>query len=106
MKNRLISLVPYAAVLALSFYLLPCLIKDTGAAMLLMLCVIPLITFICSILYGVRHGFDLLLAIAVAALFSPTIFLYYNSSAWVYIIAYSAIAVAGNGIGKSFYKKR
>lgn len=106
MKKKWIAPAPYILVLAADFYLLPLLIKNTGVAMLLMLCVIPLIALICSILYGVRHGFDLLLPVIAAVLFFPTIFIYYNESAWIYTVVYGIIALAGNGIGRMFYQRR
>lgn len=106
MKKKLLALIPYAIALVLNFYVLPLLIKDTGMGMLMMLMVIPLITFICAVIYGVRQGFDFLLPIVATVLFVPTIFIFYNASAWVYIIAYAVIALAGNGIGRIFYKKR
>lgn len=106
MKKKLIAFIPYIIVLAADFYLLPCLINDTGIAMLMMLCVMPLITFICSVIYGVRQGFDFLLPITAVILFIPTIFIYYNESAWVYVIIYGIVSIAGNGIGRLFYKKR
>ena len=106
MKKKLAVLIPYAIVLAINFYLLPLLVKNTGIAMLMMLCIIPLITFVCSIVYGVRQGFDLLLPITAVLLFAPTIFIFYNESAWVYVIIYGGIALVGNAIGRIFYKKR
>ena len=106
MKKKLAALLPYAAVLAADFYLLPCLIKNTGVAMLMMLCVIPLAAFITAVIYGVRRGFGFLLAAAAMLLFIPTIFLYYNESAWVYVLVYGAITLAGNGFGGIFYQKR
>lgn len=72
--------------------------------MLMMLVVIPLLTFICAIIYGVRQGFDLLLTIIATVLFAPTIFIFYNASAWIYIIAYAIITIAGNGIGRLLCK--
>ncbi len=106
MKKKLLALMPYAIALAINFYVLPLLIKDTGVGMLMMLLVIPMLTFICSAIYGVRQGFDFLLPITATILFAPTIFIFYNASAWVYIIVYSVISLAGNGIGRIFYKKR
>ena len=106
MKKKLLTFIPYAITLAFIFYVLPLLIRNTGLAMLVMLVVIPLFTFICAIVYGVRQGFDFLLTLIAAILFSPTIFIYYNSSAWIYIIVYAVITLAGNGIGRIFYKKR
>lgn len=106
MKKRLVTLLPYAIVLAADFYLLPCLIRDTGAAMVLMLCVIPLVAFCCSVIYGVRHGFTYLLPVIAAILFFPTVFIYYNASAWVYAVFYGVITLAGNRIGRIFYNAR
>ena len=42
MKKTLSKIIPYITVLAADFYILPWLIRDTGAAMLLMLFGIPL----------------------------------------------------------------
>ena len=97
MKDRLIPLAPYAALLAADFYLLPPLARDTGAAMLLMLCVMPLAAFITALACGMRRGFSPLLPAAAFALFLPTIPIYYNSSAWVYAVAYAVIVLAGKG---------
>ena len=106
MKKKLLALIPYAVALAINFYVLPLLIKDTGSGMLIMLLVIPMIAFICSVIYGVRQGFDFIIPITATILFAPTIFIFYNASAWIYIIAYAVITFAGNGIGRIFYKKR
>jgi len=106
MKNKLAALLPYLGVLALDFYLLPFLIHDTGMGMLLLLGVMPLIAFIAAIICGLLNGFCLLLPIAAFILFLPTIFIYYNSSAWIYAVAYAVIVLIGNGLGRAFYKKR
>ena len=106
MKKRLTALIPYAALLAVNFYAFPLLAKNTGTAMLMMLCVMPLITFICSLIYGAKHGFDLLPPLMTAVLFAPTVPIYYNSSAWVYVLVHGAISLAGNGAGRIFYQRR
>ena len=106
MKQKLLALLPYAIVLAIIFYVLPLLIKDTGSGMFMLLLVIPLLTLICAVIYGVRQGFDFLLPVTATILFAPTIFIFYNRSAWVYIIAYAVIALVGNGIGRAFHKKK
>lgn len=105
MKKRLLALLLYAIVFAMAFYLLPLLIVDTGIGMLVLLLVIPLLIFICSVVYGVQQGFDFLFTIAVIILFAPTMF-YYNMSAWVYMIAYALISLAGNGIGRTFHRRK
>jgi hypothetical protein len=99
-------MLPFLLVIVLDFYLLPLLINSTGMAMLLMLIVIPLICIVCSIVYGVKHSLNILYAVFVSILFLPTIFIFYNSSAWVYTVAYGVTALAGNAIGLIFYKRR
>jgi hypothetical protein len=106
MKKKLTALIPCLAVLASDFYLLPLLMQDTGSAMFLMLCVMPLAAFLTGAVHGLRRGFSLLLPLAALLLFLPTIFLFYNSSAWVYAPAYALIVLAGNGAGKLFRGKR
>ena len=39
----------------------------------------------------------------VALLFAPTIFVFYNYTAWVYVIGYGLLALTGSVIGKLFY---
>lgn len=104
MKKNILALLPYAIVLAIAFYVLPLLIKDTGMGMLMLLLVIPLLTLICAVVYGIRQGFDFLLPVTATILFVPTIFIFYNTTAWVYIIVYAVIALVGNGIGRVFHK--
>jgi hypothetical protein len=105
-KKKLLALIPFAVALVINFYALPLLIRDTGTAIFILIMLIPLITFICALIYGVRHGFNLIFPIIVAILFAPTIFIFYNTSAWVYIITYAIVALVGNGIGRIFYRKR
>lgn len=90
------KLLPYLLVILLDFYLLPLLIKDTGAAMLLLLVIMPLICFVCSFVYGLKHSYRLFYALIVTALFVPSIYVFYNSSAWVYTLGYGSIALVGN----------
>lgn len=106
MKKKLIAFILCIIILGIDFYLLPFLIKDTGTAMLLMLCVMPLVALASSVAYGIYRGFSITPAIAALVLFIPTIFIHYNSSAWIYAVVYALIALAGIGIGRVFYKKR
>lgn len=106
MKKKIRSFIPYMIAFAVDFYVLPFVIKDTGSAMFMMLCVIPLLAFICAVIYGVRQGFDFLLPLAAIVLFAPTVFIFYNPSAWPYVLIYGAITLAGAGVGRIFYGKR
>lgn len=95
----------YYFIILIAFYIVPILIKDTGSGMFILLIVIPLITLITSLIYGLRNTFDFIYPLLIAILFIPTLFIYYNTSAWVYVIAYSMIAVMGELLGKTLQKK-
>lgn len=94
----------FYCILAVNFYILPLLMRDTGSAMILMLMVMPVICFITAIMYGIKNKFNFWYALIVAVIFIPTIFLFYNSTAWVYVIAYSVISLLGNLIALPFSK--
>ncbi len=106
MKAKLLNMLPYLIVLAVDFYLLPVAAQNTGAAMLLMLCVMPLVALVIGVAYGLRRGFSIWLAVIALLLFIPTIFIYYNASAWVYPLFYALLVLVGNLIGRLFYMKR
>jgi len=106
MKKKFVPLIPYFIVFLVDFYVLPFLMKDTGAAMLFMLCIMPLAAFVSAVIYGVHNGFCVILPVAAGILFIPSIFIYYNVSAWSYAVVYAIIVFAGNGIGRIFYRKR
>ncbi|WP_270467589.1 hypothetical protein [Catenibacterium mitsuokai] len=95
----------YYFIIFITFYLIPILIQDTGSGMFILLIVIPLITLITSISYGLRNVFDFIYPLIVAILFIPTLFIYYNASVWTYILVYSMNAVIGELLGKTLQKK-
>lgn len=88
----------------LSFYVLPLLIKDTGSAMFVILIIMPVICFTNSVFYGLKNGFKFLYGLIVAFMFIPTIFIFYNSSACIYIVVFGVIALIGNLVGAIFCK--
>lgn len=95
----------YYLIILIAFYLVPIRITDTGSGMAILLIVIPLIALITSLIYGLRNTFDFIYPLVVAIMFIPTLFIYYNTSAWVYIISYSLIALIGELLGKTLQKK-
>ena len=103
MKSYL-RMIPYLLVNTLAFYLLPLIMQDTGSAMFVMLVGLPVSCFSTSIVFGARNSFNGFYPLAVALLFTPTIFVFYNESAAFYIVVYGIIALVGNLIGKLFYK--
>ena len=101
-KIRVMSV--YLIVIILAFYALPVLINDTGSGIFFLLILIPIICFLTSIIYGIRHSFNLIFLLIIMALFIPTIFIFYNESAAVYVLIYGIIATIGNLLG-SLIKK-
>ena len=98
--------------LLIDFYIVPWFIKNTGSAMIVMLVIIPLICLITSVFYGIRNGFNGIrngfnfwYILIVAIMFAPSIFIFYNSSAWVYVVGYAVIALLGNLIALPLGKR-
>ena len=93
-------------ILFIDFYIIPRFIKDTGSAVIVMLMIIPLICLITSVFYGIRNGFDFWYILIAAIMFTPSIFMFYNSSAWVYVVGYAVIALLGNLIAFTLRKNK
>lgn len=81
------------------FYLLPMCMGNIGA--LGMVFLLLLITFILSILIGIisKNNIKYFYPIIVALVFIPTIFIYYNESAFVHSLWYLVISSFGLSIG-------
>ena len=94
----------YLIVIILAFYVLPAFINDTGTGIFFLLILTPIICFVTSIIYGIRHSFNLIFLLIIMILFIPTIFIFYNESAAVYVLIYGIIATIGNLLG-SLIKK-
>ena len=105
MRSKLLPLLPYVLALCVDFYLLPLLMRDTGAAMFLMLCVMPLAAFLTGAACGVRRGGRVPLpAAGLVLVFSPPP-PYYNYTAWVYAPAYAVVVLLGMALGRAFCGK-
>ena len=105
MMDKLKKNMVFYLLLLIDFYIVPWFIKDTGSAMIIMLMIIPLICLVTSIFYGIRNGFDFWYILIVAIIFMPSIFMFYNSTAWVYIVGYTVIALLGNLIALPLRKR-
>ena len=103
--NKLKKNIVFYILLLLDFYVIPWFIKDTGSGMVVMLMIIPLVCLVTSIFYGIRNGFDFWYILIVAIMFIPSIFIFYNYTAWVYVVAYTIIASLGNLIALPFRKR-
>ena len=90
----------------LNFYAFPFLITDTGSGMLFLLFVMPVICFIISLIYGIKNGMKLFFPLITAVLFVPSVFIFYNSSAAIYIVIFGIVSLIGCLIGAPFSKHK
>lgn len=104
--EKLKKVLPFYCVILLDFYIVPFLMRDTGSAMFILLIIMPFICLVTSICYGIKNGFHFWFALIVALLFIPSIFIFYNSSAWIYIVVFGILALLGNIIAVPFYKSK
>lgn len=98
------GLVKYALFFAAVFYVVPLVMKNTFSAILVLLCLFPVASFFCALYYGIKSGFSLWIPAITSLLFAGSIFIYYNSTAYIYIAIYGLIALLGNAAG-AFLKK-
>lgn len=100
------KMLPYLLAMIFVFYILPFLIIDTGSGMFILLIGIPMICYIASMIYGIKNSFNLLYPLFIMLLFAPSIFIFYNDSATIYIVIYGSISLIGNFIGSLIRKRK
>jgi predicted anti-sigma-YlaC factor YlaD len=98
-KGLYIGIITALLLTVITFYLFPLLIVDTGSGMFALLLLIPAFCFLTAFLFGLLAGIQWLYPLLIAVLFLPTIWIYYNSSAWIYVIPYTILALVGNLTG-------
>lgn len=103
--DKVKKMLPFLLIMVVNFYLLPLFINGTGLAIVILLVVIPLICLTNAAFYGAKHGFCFLFCVLVTILFVPTIFIFYNSTAWIYVVIYGIVVIVGNAIGMLFGKR-
>lgn len=96
----------FAAPVALAFYLLPLISNDSAYSVAVLTVIVPAVAAVTSLLFGIRHGRELTVAAAIILMLSPSIFMYYDSSACVYIIAYGVLSVVFSRIGAGFHREK
>jgi len=74
--------------------------------MMVLLAVLPLLCFFSALLAGRAEGFHFIFPLLTALLFIPSIFIFYNESAWVYCAIYGAVTLLGNAAGLLFFGKK
>ena len=103
--EKLKQMLPYLLIMIGIFYVSPMLIIDTGSGMLILLVLEPLACLLTSLAYGFKNSFTLTFPILVMLIFIPSIFIFYNDSAIVYVFAYGAISLVGSFLGASLSGK-
>lgn len=79
-----------------AFYLLPLLIRDTGSGMFILLIAVPSFCLVSGGVYGFLLGFKWYLPLLAALLFLPAVFLFFNSSALIYVPVFAVLTLIGN----------
>lgn len=106
MKEKLIKMVPYLGIILAAIYLIPLYGKDTGSFILILLYGVPFVVLLVSIVYGANKGFNPILSLLVGLLFIPSIFTYYNSSAFIYVLIYTGVSLIGQILGIYVFRKK
>lgn len=88
----------YILVMLVFYVAAPLLCRDTGSAMFTLLCLLPVVLFILSLVYAKMNGFKWYLSIIIGLLWLPAI-IYLNESASIYALIYGVISFVGQGVG-------
>ena len=65
-----------------------------------------LYALISSIVMSKKYGFNICIILLISILFVPTMLIFYNTSALIFMIAYLVLALIGSLIGRFIYKKK
>lgn len=90
----------YIGAMLANFALSPLLARIGVPAMIVMLVIIPMLCLIISEIHGFYQKKVVLFALITGVLFLPFIFVFYNTSAWIYSPFYGVLAFISGWIGK------
>lgn len=93
------KLIPFLIVFLIVFYILPLIIKTS----IILLAVSPIFILITAFVYGVKFGFNILLATFCAILYIPFL-ITSGLISGVYLIAFFVCSIIGNLLGLLFRK--
>ena len=94
------KLIPFLLAFLFIFYILPLIIKTS----VILLALSPLLILITALIYGIKFGFNILLAVFCAILFIPAL-ITSGLISGVYLVAFFICAIIGNALGLIFRKK-
>lgn len=116
MKNKLARFFKTSwfeiAILVLLFYIVPIPAMQENTAMEssflvnTLLVLNPAVSFGLSLFQAYRRGFNWFAPLIPGLLFTPTIFIFYNTTAIPYIFSYIVLSYIGAAAGHSMYKNR
>ena len=104
--NKLKEMVAYLIPVIVVMYILPLFGVDIVSRGFITLLAIPAMCFLTAFVYAIKKGFDVNYAIMVAVLFTPTLFIYYTSSALIFISIYGILALVALILGSVFHKEK
>lgn len=65
----------------------------------------PLYALISSTIMSKKYSFNIWVILLIPLLFVPTMLIFYNTSASIFMIVYFALALIGSLVGRVIYKK-
>ena len=102
MKQILKKLIVYTIILVVVFYLIPISTKMEVPKELMITLLIVLNPIAClgtGAVFGLKHGFKWYFLILTPLLFIPSMYIFYNDSAFIYATIYIIFSALGMGIG-------
>ncbi len=84
---------------------IPAIRYDIGSFIIFLFLIYPITALVCALVHAIKHGFSFWIILFTAISFVPAMFIYFNSSAWVYMIPYIILSAIGNGIGALIHKR-
>lgn len=109
-KQSMKRMLPYLGTLAAFFYLIPLAsllgshTSDSPILMYVLYIFNPAVAFVSNMIYSMRHGFAWYLPLLTGALFVPSIPIFYNQTAIIYIFSYIVLGFIGSAAGFSIRK--
>lgn len=100
------KMIPYLIIYSISVYVLPLFGSSTGSYILILLFLLPTVSFVLSYLYAMNNKRNFLFSLFVGLIFIPSVYVYYNSSAYFYVGFYAVVSGVGNIIGSIVTAKK
>ena len=103
---RINRMLPYILTMIFLFYLLPLLINDMFFAITILLIILPLSCFAIGLSYSNKYKFNIWFVLLVGLMFIPSIFVFYNYTAWPYAMVYTLFTLIGSCLGSLHNKNK